>query len=180
MRQCLLPFCWSSDEVPVSPAHGWHYLRGHYTKKLGDPLPNWSVSGWITQDSHENPHAARLFASFFIPFYFHEGVEVPGGALVLEALLYGLILSVAVIPIRIGKNWLQARYLSHRTAQGSFRVAIALEPTLIFTLVIAGILHKEFHINDALYGGLLVYAAVTTILPSLVLPGLSIATEPEA
>ena len=43
-------------------------------------------------------------------------------------------------------------------------------PTLIFTLVIAGILHESFHIDDALYGGLLVYAAISTMLPSLLLP----------
>jgi hypothetical protein len=49
-------------------------------------------------------------------------------------------------------------------------VAIALAPTLIFTLVIAGILHETWHIADALYGGLLVYAAGTTLLPSFVLP----------
>jgi len=157
---------------------GIHYLIGAFVAGL---IAGLLKNRMATLASHENLHAVRLFASFFIPFYFfHEGLEVPGGALVLEALLYGLILSVVVIPIRIGKNWLQARYLSHRTAQGGFRIAIALEPTLIFTLVIAGILHEEFHINDALYGGLLVYAAVTTILPSLVLPGLSITAELEA
>ena len=53
------------------------------------------------------------------------------------------------------------------------RVAIALAPTIIFTLVIAGILHESFHINDALYGGLLVYATIATILPSFVLPALA-------
>jgi hypothetical protein len=55
------------------------------------------------------------------------------------------------------------------------RVSVALAPTLIFTLVIAGILHEVFHIDDALFGGLLVYAAISTILPSFVLPRLVVA-----
>ena len=65
------------------------------------------------------------------------------GALVLNARLYGAVFSVVVIPVRVGKNCLQARYFSHRSVQGRLRVAIALTPTLIFTLVIAGILHEE-------------------------------------
>lgn len=157
---------------------GIHYLIGAFIAGI---IASLLKTRMATLASHENLHAVRLFSSFFIPFYFfHEGMDVPAGALVLKSLLYGVLLSVIVIPIRVGKNWLQTRYLSQRTAQAAFRVAIALEPTLIFTLVISGVLHETFHIPDALYGGLLVYAAVTTILPSLVLPSLSIPAEPEA
>jgi hypothetical protein len=121
--------------------------------------------------SPENLHAVRLFASFFVPFYFfREGLEVPTGALVVKALLYGVAFAAVVLPIRIVKGWLQVRYLSGRSIRGGFRVSLALLPTLIFTLVIAGILRDIFHINDALYGGLLVYAAIATILPSFLLP----------
>jgi Kef-type K+ transport system membrane component KefB len=122
--------------------------------------------------SHENLHAVGLFASVFIPFYFfHAGFEVPRSALVVRSLIYGLLLSLIVIPVRIAQSWPQSRYLARRSPRAGLRVAVALIPTLIFTLVIAGILHEQFHIDDALFGGLLVYAAVTTIFPSLVLPG---------
>jgi Kef-type K+ transport system membrane component KefB len=67
--------------------------------------------------------------------------------------------------------WLQTRFFVGREFRGSFRVAVALTPTLIFTLVIASILREKFALSDSLYGGLLVYAAISTILPSLVLPG---------
>ena len=157
---------------------GVHYLIGAFTAGLVAGLLR---NRMTTLASAENLHAVRLFASFFIPFYFfHEGVEVPTGALVLKSLLWGAALSLVVIPIRLGKNWLQTRFLSYRTAQGGIRVALALTPTLIFTLVIAGILRELFHISDALYGGLLVYAGITTILPSLVLPRLRVATPVEA
>ena len=152
---------------------GVHYLIGAFAAGLVAGLLR---NRMTTLASPENLHAVRLFGSFFIPFYFfYEGVEVPTGALVLKSLLWGAALSLVVIPIRLGKNWLQARFLSHRTAQGGIRVALALTPTLIFTLVIAGILRESFHISDALYGGLLVYAAIATVLPSLVLPRLTVA-----
>jgi Kef-type K+ transport system membrane component KefB len=155
----------------ITQAIGVHVLIGAFVAGL--------VAGLLTKRmatlaSHENLHAVRLFASFFVPFYFfHEGLHVPAGALVLKALVYGFAMAVVAIPIRITKNWLECRYFSGRSPASGFRVAIALTPTLIFTLVIAGILHDSFHIDDALYGGLLVYAAISTILPSLVLPKLA-------
>jgi Kef-type K+ transport system membrane component KefB len=157
---------------------GVHYLIGAFAAGLVAGLLRKRIE---TLASPENLHAVRLFASFFIPFYFfHEGLEVPAGALVAKSLLYGVALSAVVIPIRIAKMWLQARFLSHRTAQGGFRIAIALTPTLIFTLVIAGMMRELFHVSDELYGGLLVYAGITTMLPSLVLPVLKIEVPVEA
>jgi Kef-type K+ transport system membrane component KefB len=151
---------------------GVHYLIGAFVAGL---VASMLRTRMATLASHENLHAVRLFASFFIPFYFfHEGLKVPSDALVLPALLWGIGLCVVAIPIRIGKNWLQARYMLHHTARGALRISMALVPTLIFTLVIAEILHDLFHISDALYGGLLIYACVTTILPALVLPGLKV------
>ena len=149
---------------------GVHYLIGAFVAGL---VASMLRTRMATLASHENLHAVRLFASFFIPFYFfHEGLKVPSDALVLPALLWGIGLCVVAIPIRIGKNWLQARYVWHVNARGALRISMALTPTLIFTLVIAEILRDSFHISDALYGGLLIYACVTTILPALVLPRL--------
>jgi len=150
---------------------GIHFLIGAFTAGL---VAGQLKERMVTLVSYENLQAVRLFASFFIPFYFfHEGLNVPGGALVLKSVLYGVGLLVVVLPVRIGKIWAQSCWLSKRGVRGGFRVAVALTPTLIFTLVIAGILHETFHIDDALYGGLLIYAAGTTLLPSFVLPGLT-------
>jgi Kef-type K+ transport system membrane component KefB len=155
----------------ISSAAGVHVLIGAFVAGLVADLLKTRMT---TLTSRENLHAVRLFASFFVPFYFfHEGLEVPIDSLVLKALVYGLVLSIVVLPIRIAKNWLECRYFSRRTRAGGLRVATALTPTLIFTLVIAGILHESFHINDALYGGLLVYTTISTVLPSFVLPALA-------
>lgn len=119
--------------------------------------------------SDENLHAVRLFASFFVPFYFFKaGTHVPAGALSFAALGLGLAITLVVLPLRVGVIWLQRRLMFGEDFRSSLRVSLALAPTLIFTLVLAGILRDRFAIPEALFGALLLYAALTTLLPSLV------------
>lgn len=120
--------------------------------------------------STENLHAIQMFASFFVPFYFfYKGMSVPGGALTLEALGLGTALTLAALPGRVGLMWLQRRFIRGESAMGSLRVAAALTPTLIFTLVLASILRERYQISDVLYGALLIYAGMSTMLPSLLM-----------
>jgi Kef-type K+ transport system membrane component KefB len=120
--------------------------------------------------SEENLRAVKLFASFFVPFYFfNSGVNVPSGALQWNSLWLGIALTAAITPARVGIVWAQRRLLVREDTRSSLRVAVALAPTLIFTLVLASILRERFAVPDALYGALLVYAALTTMLPSLAL-----------
>ncbi len=120
--------------------------------------------------STQNLHAVRLFATFFVPFYFfNSGTKVPEGALSWDALWMGLVLTAAVLPFRIGTIWLQRRFMFGEDHASSLRVSISLAPTLIFTLVLAGILRDRFALSDELFGALLLYTTLTTILPSLVM-----------
>ena len=152
----------------ITETLGVYYLVGAFVAGLVARSLNKRMK---TLASEENLDAIRLFASFFIPFYFfHNGLGVPTAALAFSSLLYGLVLSACLIPIRLAVVWLQSRFMQHRAHRGSVRVAIALTPTLIFTLVIAEILRENFSISPPLYGGLLVYAAIASILPSLTLP----------
>ncbi|KRG71509.1 cation:proton antiporter [Pseudoxanthomonas dokdonensis] len=119
--------------------------------------------------SHENLHAVRLFATFFVPFYFfYAGTKVPSDALSWEALGLGILITLVVLPLRVGVVWLQRRLMFGEDFRSSMRVSLALAPTLIFTLVLAGILRDRFSIPDVLFGALLLYAALNTLLPSLV------------
>src|SRR5580698_1089075 len=152
----------------ITETLGVYYLVGAFVAGL---VARSLTRRMTTLASPQNLDAIRLFASFFIPFYFfHNGLGVPSAAVVSASLLYGIALSALVIPIRLAVVWLQSRFMQHRGHRGSVRVAIALTPTLIFTLVIAEILRESFSISPKLYGGLLVYAAIASILPSLALP----------
>ncbi|MFW5432163.1 MAG: cation:proton antiporter [Methylophilaceae bacterium] len=146
---------------------GVYYLVGAFftglaARQLREKMP--------TLASDDNLHAVQLFASFFVPFYFfYSGMKVPNGAMQWESLWIGLAITAVVLPLRVGTVALQRIHVNKDHVKSSFDIAIALAPTLIFTLVIASILHQKFGISDTLYGGLLVYAGITTILPSFTL-----------
>lgn len=118
--------------------------------------------------SHHVMHGVKLFSSFFLPFYFfRNGGHVPLAAFDWTALLIGLGLSL-LLPLRIFGVFLQRRSLGV-SRDSAMRIAVSLTPTLIFTLVLAQLLHERFHIPSELYAGLLIYAAINTLLPSLLL-----------
>jgi Kef-type K+ transport system membrane component KefB len=138
------------------------FLAGFAARLLRERLPELA--------SEENLHAVRLFASFFVPFYFfYRGMNVPSGALVWESAGLGLAAAAAVLPFRIGSIWVQRRFAFGEDARTSLNVGVALAPTLIFTLVLATILRERFDVPAVWYGALLVYAGISTLLPSLVL-----------
>ena len=149
----------------VSYQQGVYYLLGAFiaglvARGLQGRMPRLA--------SYDNLHALRLFASFFVPFYFfNAGFKGSAGALSWWALGIGLALTAAAVPLRVAVGWVERR-LCGTGARSSLRISVALAPTLIFTLVLAGILHERFGINDALFGGLLLYAVLNTALPSLV------------
>lgn len=115
-------------------------------------------------------HAVELFASFFVPFYFfNAGLELQRQDFSLEALVYGLGFLAVAIPLRIGVVMLHRRVALREPPGHSARIAFSLLPTLVFGLVLSAILRDRFHVSPALFGGLIVYTLVSTLLPSLVL-----------
>jgi Kef-type K+ transport system membrane component KefB len=138
------------------------FIAGLTARLLRDRMPKLA--------SHDNIHALRLFATFFVPFYFfHAGTVISRDALSWEALLIGLAMTAVVLPLRVGVTWVQRRLLFGDSNGGAMRVSVALAPTLVFTLVLAEILHGRFHVPGALFGGLVLYTVLNTLLPSLLL-----------
>lgn len=151
----------------VTKSIGVYYLVGAFVagltaRLLRERMPNLA--------SAQNLHAVKLFASFFVPFYFfYDGMQVPQAAVQWGSLEIGLVLGLIFVPLRLGSVWFQRRLLVQEDRRSSLLVALALTPTLIFTLVLATILRERFGLSDDWYGGLLVYAALTTLLPSVVI-----------
>ena len=114
-------------------------------------------------------HALQLFAGFFVPFYFFRaGQGIPSDALRWDSLGIGLALTAVFVPLRIGGMVAQRVAQLREGWLDAVRVAMPLSPTLIFTMVLASILRETFAIPPSLYGGLLVYAVLTTLIPLLV------------
>jgi len=146
---------------------GAYYLVGAFVvgiaaQRLREDLP--------AEASERLMHAVEVFASFFAPFYFFAaGAELPAEVFSPRALLYGLLLTATVIPFRLGAVFLQ-RYLAlGEHPRVSMRIAVPMLPTLVFTLVLAGILRAEFGLSDTYVGALVVYAVLNTTFPGFFL-----------
>ena len=146
---------------------GVYYLVGAFIAGLAARLLQVRMP---TLASADNLHALRLFATFFVPFYFfHAGTGISREALSWQALALGVAITVVLVPLRIAIVWLQRRALFGQRDGSNLRVSVALAPTLVFTLVLANILHARFGLPDVLFGALILYTVLNTMLPSLIL-----------
>ena len=151
----------------VTDRLGVEYLLGAFLAGLVARLLEKRVPQLASPD---NLRAVKLFSSFFLPFYFFaRGAHVPADALSLEALAIGVGLTVVLVPVRACAIWVKRWLLGIGNLRSSLRVAAALTPTLIFTLVLASILRERGTITDEMFGGMLLYAGLNTMLPSFVL-----------
>ena len=113
--------------------------------------------------------AVEALASLLVPFYFfHAGIELRREDFSLEALAAGLAMVAFVVPVRLVAVSLHRRLALKEPVRQALKVAVPMLPTLVFTLVIAGLLRDEYDIPSWLFGGLIVYAFVTTIVPAIV------------
>lgn len=119
--------------------------------------------------SEEMIRAVELFASFFIPFYFfNAGVQLRREDFGLQALLFAGGFLVAMIPLRVAAVALHRRLALGESLQASLRIAVPMLPTLVFGLVIAEILRDRFAAPPSLFGGIILYTLLVTIVPALV------------
>lgn len=131
--------------------------------------------------SDEMLHAVEMFATFFVPFYFFSaGLELRREDLRWQALGYGGLFLVVAVPLRLVTVALHRRAaLGERLAHGG-RIALAMLPTLVFGLVIAAILRDRFALRAELFGGLVVYTLVATMVPVVWFRGGSATPAPAA
>ena len=115
-------------------------------------------------------HAVEVFASFFAPFYFFgAGIKMRAEYFSGTALLYGLGFTALILPLRFGAVWLHRRWALNEPTSRTVRVALPMLPTLVFTLVLAGILRDRFGLAPELYGALVIYTILNTLLPGIIL-----------
>ncbi len=120
--------------------------------------------------SERTLHAVEAFASVFAPFYFfNAGLHVHAEVFSTKAILFGIGAVVVCLPIRIALVLVHRRYSLGESLKSGLPIAIALTPTLVFSLVLAEILRDEFGIPDYIFGAIIVYTVVNTMLPGFVL-----------
>ena len=117
-------------------------------------------------------HAIEAFASVFAPFYFfNAGLHLHAADFSPRAVLVGLGLLAVCVPLRVGLV-LGHRALAFRQPwRVGLPVAVALTPTLVFSLVLAEILRDRFAAQPWLVGAIVIYTVGNTLLPGFLLRG---------
>lgn len=114
--------------------------------------------------------AVESFASLFVPFYFlHAGLPLRREDFGWQSWLTGVVFLATAIPLRVAATALHRRVRLGESFRDGLRVGFSIVPTLVFTLVLAQILRERFLVSSAVFGGLVVYAVVNTMLPAFVL-----------
>lgn len=120
--------------------------------------------------SEKMVEALEAFGSVFIPFYFFgAGMHIEAAQASWWALGLGMAFLMVFVPIRIAFTATHRRLALEELKPSSQRVATALVPTLVFTLVLSELLRDRYYAPDFLVGALVVYAVVNTTLPSYLL-----------
>ncbi len=140
--------------------------------------------------SEQMLHAVEVFASVFVPFYFFSaGLHLTREDFGPDAGLVGFVFLTTMVPLRLLAVAAHRRIALKEAPARSLRIGVALVPTLVFTLVIAAILRDAFEVPRAVFGGLIIYTLVNTLLPGFTLraapefephaPELDAAAEPQ-
>jgi Kef-type K+ transport system membrane component KefB len=120
--------------------------------------------------SEQMLHAVEVFASFFIPFYFfNAGLHIGSADFGPGPLLLGIIFLATAVPLRLALVAGHRVLLLREPLREGVRIGLAMLPTLVFTLVIAEILRARFAVPNAIFGGLILYTLVNTVLPGVLL-----------
>jgi Kef-type K+ transport system membrane component KefB len=115
-------------------------------------------------------HAVEAFASFFVPFYFfHAGQGVDAAALDQTALLVGLVCLAGSVVVRLGETALHRWLALREPPRTSLRIGVAMLPTLVFTLVLVGILRERPEVPVSLVNGMVIFTVLITMIPGIVL-----------
>jgi uncharacterized hydrophobic protein (TIGR00271 family) len=112
----------------------------------------------------------EFFASFFIPFYFFKaGLHLQAEQFTWKSLGIAGVLLAVVVPARIARVALHRRFALKEPWEVGVRIGTAVIPTLVFTIVITEILQERFGLSPELFGALIVFTLVNTIIPGFAL-----------
>ncbi|MEN6369391.1 MAG: cation:proton antiporter [Thermotogota bacterium] len=138
------------------------FLVGLLARRFRETLP--------AMASERMLHAVEVFASFFAPFYFFSaGVSLRVSDFSWTGLALGFVFLVIAVPVALVLVVAHRRHaLGEPLAQG-LRIAVPMVPTLVFSLVIVGILKESYSVPDYVIGGLVIYTLLNTLVPGLVL-----------
>jgi Kef-type K+ transport system membrane component KefB len=168
--------------LPYAPRSEFGFLimlavmAGMLTRKLGAYyLVGAFVVGLAAQRfEHELPNmvskqmlqSIKSFASFFTPFYFfYAGTHVYVSDINMQSILIGVGMVALFVPLRLAEVVFHRRATVKEPSSESVSIAISLLPTLVFGLVLAGILKDRFNVPREVFGSVIIYTVLVTLIP---------------
>ncbi len=154
-------------------------ICGVFTKKIGTYyLVGAFIAGVIagqfkhfgkTHKSEEILKNLNMFFAFFIPFYFFKaGLSFTKEIFSIQGLIIGISFLIIFIPIRILVVHSSLKFFLKDFWKDRVEISTSLLPTLIFGLVIAGLLQENFKIDIKIISGLILYTLITSIIPAII------------
>ena len=112
--------------------------------------------------------ALSSFFNVFLPFYFfYAGVKLTFGGFTVEALQLGAVFLILFIPLRLALNATSIKWMLKDFKKHPYDISLSLMPTLIFGLVIAGILKERNAVSSTIIYGLIFYTLISSLLPTI-------------
>lgn len=150
----------------LTHAVGVHYIIGGF---IGGVIMNRFVEMQQTKIKINEERIHTTFSSFssiFVPFYFFSvGLLITREMLTLQNIIIALLIFFVIISIRIAVTFIHRRFSLRESFRASLLVSLLTAPTLLFTFVIAEILITRNMISTAIYGMLLLYGLLSTLIP---------------
>lgn len=111
-------------------------------------------------------YSVSFFFSFFVPFYFYsKGLTFEPEMFSWKGFGLGIAFLLVFLPLRFSTVLSSIWFFMRDVWKESVAISIPLLPTLIFGLVIAGILRERFDIPDYIISGLIVYTVGSSVIP---------------
>jgi Kef-type K+ transport system membrane component KefB len=154
----------------VSHHVGVHYLVGAFVVGvIARRYLRWGEKHGMEMASvHSALDSFRFFSAFLMPFFFFlAGLQLPAGALALQALLFAGLLFATAVPLRVAVVMLHRRLQLREPWHDSWNVALLVAPTTVVSVAMADILRARFTVPESIVGALILYGAATSFLPLL-------------
>lgn len=111
--------------------------------------------------------ALSSFFNVFLPFYFfYAGLKLSFSEFNADAIMLGSIFLVLFIPLRLMINVTSIKWMMKDFTKHPYDISLSLMPTLIFGLVIAGILKEKEAVSNTIIYGLIFYTLISSLLPT--------------
>ena len=125
---------------------------------------------YLSRDKSKNiMYVLKLFFSFFIPFYFFKaGLAINLKGISFKGILAGSTFLLFFIPLRVVVVGMSLRLFQRDSWKDRIEISMSLLPTLVFGLVIAGVLRSQ-KAPEFIVTGLILYTLVSSILPAFFL-----------